>query len=200
MLAPRRTARPAVRQAAVAPLLAAACIAVVVAGCGGSGASKRTQRASAHAGQFLAFSECMRSHGVTNFPDPSSAGGRIEIGSGSGINPSSPSFQAAQKTCQHLLPGGGPLNGKPTAQEIQAMVQVSECMRAHGVTGFPDPTEGTVPDNPSAYSAIEDRGGVILAIPKSIDPTTPAFQHASAVCQFGPGGRHPGAKVTRAAG
>jgi hypothetical protein len=64
----------------------------------------------------LKFAQCMRSHGV-NVPNPTTnAGGagfsiRIKGGPGS-VNPSSPSFQAAQKACQGLLPkppgGKGP--------------------------------------------------------------------------------------------
>jgi hypothetical protein len=63
----------------------------------------------------LKFSQCMRSHGVPNFPDPpaaaAAAGPKIE--EGSGIDPNSPRFKAAQKTCQSSLPrppdakGGG---------------------------------------------------------------------------------------------
>jgi hypothetical protein len=72
--------------------------------------------------QALAFSACMRKHGVPNFPDPQfSSGGSVtmKIGSSSGIDPQSPQFQAAQKACQSLLPGkagaappgGGPVTG-----------------------------------------------------------------------------------------
>lgn len=59
----------------------------------------------------LKFSACMRSHGVTNFPDPEFSGGmtRVTIDSkDGGIDPNSPIFQKAQKTCQKLMPDGGP--------------------------------------------------------------------------------------------
>jgi len=69
------------------------------------------QQAQAQA-QALAFSKCMRSHGVTNFPDPQfGSGGAIRIslhagpGSSGGLDPSSPIFGKAQKTCGSLLPG-----------------------------------------------------------------------------------------------
>lgn len=55
--------------------------------------------------QGLKFSECMRSHGVSNYPDPSSGGGPVTI-SGS-INPQSPQFQSAQRACQKDLRGKG---------------------------------------------------------------------------------------------
>ena len=57
--------------------------------------------------QMLAFSSCMRSHGVPGFPDPtfSKGGASLEIHAGSGLDPGSPQFQAAQSACQKDLPG-----------------------------------------------------------------------------------------------
>jgi hypothetical protein len=64
--------------------------------------------------QALAFSQCMRSHGVPNFPDPQFNGNRvgIRISPGTGLDPSSPTFQQAQQACQGKLPGGGPTSAK----------------------------------------------------------------------------------------
>ena len=56
-------------------------------------------------------------------------------------------------------------------------------MRRHGVSDFPDPTL-KAPSSPAGYSAIEDRGGVILAIPSTINVQSPAFQQAAKACQF----------------
>jgi hypothetical protein len=49
--------------------------------------------------QKLKFAQCMRTHGVPNYPDPNNQGG-ITIGGRDGIDPNSPQFQAAQKACQ----------------------------------------------------------------------------------------------------
>jgi hypothetical protein len=59
--------------------------------------------------QALKFSQCMRSHGVPNFPDPKASGGGVGlvIGKNSGIDPNSPQFKAAQQACKTLLPGQG---------------------------------------------------------------------------------------------
>jgi len=72
-----------------------------------------------------------------------------------------------------------------SARQMAQAVKVAQCMRAHGVTGFPDPTT-KLPANasPANYSALEDRGGVVTAIPKSINPQSPAFQQAAGTCHF----------------
>ncbi|HUN79820.1 MAG TPA: hypothetical protein VMU32_12910 [Solirubrobacteraceae bacterium] len=67
--------------------------------------------------QALKFSECMRQHGVPNFPTPEfSHGGaavrmKVKAGSSTGIEPNSPQFQAAQKDCQADSPLKGAKGG-----------------------------------------------------------------------------------------
>lgn len=158
-------------------LLAIGCV-LAIGACGSSNHASKSARADV----FLAFSECMRSHGVPNFPDPS-AGGGIQLSANSGINPFSPGFKAAQASCRKLLPGGGPPSGPPSAQAKAQALKISECMRGHGVSGFPDPTFSP-PSSPDGYSAILDRGGVVLAIPDTIDAQSPAFRQAAAACGF----------------
>jgi hypothetical protein len=48
----------------------------------------------ADAAQLLKLAECMRSHGVTNYPDPSSSGFSTPP-----PNSNSPAYQAAQRAC-----------------------------------------------------------------------------------------------------
>jgi hypothetical protein len=60
---------------------------------------------AAQQAQFLRYSECMRTHGVPNFPDPKFSGGGAQIQL-KGIGPGSPGFDAATKACQSLQPGG----------------------------------------------------------------------------------------------
>jgi hypothetical protein len=181
---PRRPARRA--GVAIAVVVSAA----VIGACGSSG-TKTT--AAAAGGRFLAFSQCMRSHGVPNFPDPSSGGG-LSINIGAGLNPASPAFKTAQSACSKLLPGGGPGAGPPSAQAKAQMLAVSECMRAHGVTGFPDPTTGP-PASPSGYSQVIGRGDVFIAVPDTIDASSPVYRRAASACRFG---IPPGAKTSPA--
>jgi hypothetical protein len=91
----------------------------------------------------LAFVHCMRTHGEPDMPEPVTEGGRVQIVVTPAIDPSSPRFTAANDACKHFLPG----NGAPKANTISPADQAdylkaAECMRSHGVPGFPDPTFG----------------------------------------------------------
>lgn len=55
---------------------------------------------------LVKFSECMRSHGEPDFPDPTLTGQGVSLNlDGSDINPNSPQFGAAVSACQHVAPG-----------------------------------------------------------------------------------------------
>lgn len=154
-----------------------ACVGLLSA-CG----STAKPAASSFHSDAVAFSSCMRAHGLANFPDPT-AGGGIHIDVSSGLDPSSPAFKVARAACRHLLPGGGPGAQRPSARDRAAMLATAECMRSHGVTGFPDPTL-TPPANPAGYSLLQNRGGVIIAIPNTINVQSPVFRQAAASCGF----------------
>jgi hypothetical protein len=160
--------------------LAAACGAVAIAACG---SSTNQSTGSSQSGSLVKFAVCIRSHGVPNFPDASSGpGGGVSVIPG-GINTSSPAFKGAWSACNKLLSGLG-AHHPPSAQALEQMLKFSQCMRAHGVTGFPDPT--TTPLAPrGGYTTIR-RGGVYLAIPDTINPTSPTYQQAARACRFGP--------------
>ena len=141
---------------------ATGCAALIVA----CGSSKMPGGTSGRSSSFVPFAACIRSHGVPNFPDPGSGpGGGVEIVP-PGINTSAPAFKTAWSDCSKLLPvlGG---HHPPSAQMVDQMLQFSRCMRAHGVTGFPDPTTTQLAPQ-SGYFTIRS-GGVYLAIPETIN-------------------------------
>jgi len=131
--------------------LAALVVAILIAGCGGSNKPSTSAQAGSSNKPLAVdaaykFSSCMRSHGVSSFPDPqvSSQGAGIKIAVA--ITPAiadSPAFKSAQKRCSHLLPGGGPSSGSSQQAEppgqAQAYVAFAACMRKHGFPRFPDP-------------------------------------------------------------
>jgi hypothetical protein len=87
----------------------------------------------------LAYSKCMRTHGVSNWPDP------VETPSGGygfrtdGVDPKSPAFQSALDACKALYDWGGSSESLSPAQQ-QAWLDWAKCIRSHGVPSFPDPT------------------------------------------------------------
>jgi len=124
-------------------IIAMAGLALLAAACGGSsgGSSAGSANSQSPISQALAFSRCMRSHGVPNFPDPNSSGvwpkSQVQLAAGN------PRFQAGTQTCGHLLPDGGPgvAPSPAVVQQIQAdMTKFAACMRSHGVPNWPDPT------------------------------------------------------------
>jgi signal transduction histidine kinase len=71
----------------------------------------------------------------------------------------------------------------PSAQTMAHWRQVAECMRQHGVSGFPNPTTSVRPDRPYV-SELSDRDGALLAIPATINTQSPTFTAASTTCGF----------------
>jgi hypothetical protein len=61
------------------------------------------------AAQALQFSQCVRSHGLPNFPDPDGSG-RIPDPGSAGIDQGSPQFQAANQACASYRPPYIPSN------------------------------------------------------------------------------------------
>jgi hypothetical protein len=172
----RRWARPR-RVGLLAAALA--CLALVAAACSspaspgtGAGPVGGSARHSE-----LAYSQCMRAHGISDFPDPNAQGGiDLNGGQGSDLNPSSPQFKAANNACKSLLPPQRALSPARQAAARAQALRYSRCMRAHGISDFPDP----------------DSHGNLALKPKpggDLDPNNPLYQAADKACrQYEPGG------------
>jgi hypothetical protein len=129
------------RPAAV--LVTALVASVAIAACGGSssaGSSAAGSSASANTG--LKFASCVRAHGVPDYPDPH--GGKVTVDIHK-LSESARAVEAALGKCAKFEPGPD-LSSLPrlTASQM-AQVRVggldyAKCMRAKGLTNFPDPT------------------------------------------------------------
>jgi hypothetical protein len=163
--------------AAAVLLLAAGCAHQASPGVASTGAG--TARASASAsgthGSALAYSRCMRAHGVKDFPDPNGDGElELNAGPGSDIDPNNPTYKTADAACKSLLP---PQQAPPAGLK-EANLKYSKCMRSHGVSDFPDPSsDGTL--------QLQSKPG------GDLDPNNPTYKAADAACkhlQLGGGG------------
>jgi hypothetical protein len=155
---PRR-AWPLIARTAAA-IIATATLALLAAACSGGSPSSTGSGGSPTAGDSasspsaVAYSACIRSHGVPNYPDPTS-GDQLPKTDAQRLGVSSSQYQAAQQACQHLLPTGGSTQQEdyqcmsnsdcPAAlvqQMMTADLKLARCMRSHGLPNFPDPTNG----------------------------------------------------------
>jgi len=156
--------------------------AVGLAACGSTqpntGGSTVGQGDPAGAAKALAFSRCMRSHGVSNFPDPTGGELKLQVqrtpGSTqvNGVEVNGPTFQKAMQACRSYLPSGGHPSAAQTAKVKAQALAMSRCMRSHGVPNFPDPQ----------FQAAPGGGfGVKIGGP-GVNPSSPAFQAAQKAC------------------
>ena len=172
----------------IALIALAACCAVVLAACGGSGLTDYHNPHYPYGAPNVPFSmsKCMRANGVPNFPDPRSGpngggvgwpgGGPVMISSDvlliMGQRIAGPVVAAAAKTCkEYMAPSGPP--PQPSASQKRAALAFARCMRAHDVPNFPDPT----------FSGRGQSGPLA-----GINPQSPAFQSAARVCGAGGAG------------
>lgn len=94
----------------------------------------------------VAFSQCMRTNGVPNYPDPNSSG-ETPKESAQQLGVSEATFTSANGACQHLLPNDGNGPNQAQIQHVKELgLEFAHCMRSHGVP-LPDPdSSGRIPD------------------------------------------------------
>ena len=140
-------------------------VALLAAAC--SGSSSSTAAGSSQYTKALAYAQCMRSHGVQNFPDPNSQGQFPPLQEGrNGVTQQA--VQSAQNACRSLQQGGGTGNAQEEQSNQSRALNFSRCMRAHGVPDFPDPA--TV------------NGGIGYNV-SGLNTHTPQYQSAQQICQ-----------------
>jgi hypothetical protein len=169
-------------------------LALVAAGCGGgspsggvahlaSRAPTTSTTSSTAAGsassaspgsQAVAYSACMRAHGVPNFPDPKISTHGNEVSVAIRVTPAltgNPHFKSAQQACGKLLSGGGPGEGSShqitPAEQVQYL-KAAACVRSHGLPSFPDPT----------FS-----GGGVHISHQGLNESSPVFKAAVHACE-----------------
>ena len=147
---------------------------LALAGCGGSrpaavpvSTNQQTLRA------LLGYSRCLRAHGIPNFPDPvTRKDGVPEYPESAPRVPSQD--QQACRAAIASLPASYTPNPTLSPHEVRQMLQVSNCMRRHGIFGWPDPnSQGQFPINPSDASFQQDkpRIGAAMAACQGLSPT-----------------------------
>jgi hypothetical protein len=121
----------------------------------------------------VTYSACVRSHGVPNFPDPTSSAAVVKADAAQ-LGVSDTQLQAAQQACRTLIPPTG--DTAEQQQETQcaetgncppAVIQqwmsglrtLAQCLRTHGEPNWPDPTITSLAGHPpSPHFAYEQAG------------------------------------------
>ncbi len=109
----------------------------------GSTGSTGANKTAADDQTAVKFARCMRSNGVSAFPDPS-ASGKLTIdavANGSSLDTNTPAFTQAMRACKKLEPAGFTGGQRSSAQQSAALT-FARCIRANGVKDFPDPVNG----------------------------------------------------------
>ena len=175
--------RPA-RLGSMGVLLAILGIVLLTACSSGGGGGSPTATASSSVSsaytKALAYAQCIRAHGIPNYPDPNSQGQFVIPNGSSPPKVSSAVLNAATKACQKLLPPAlaqGPPHGSQ-GSNTSNQLKFAKCMRSHGALNYPDP-------NPDGS----------FTLPKGANPQSPQWQAAEKDCQNlmpqNPGGSAP---------
>jgi hypothetical protein len=188
---PRRMWRPCAGLLAIvagATLLTAACSGgssnpqVASLGQGhGVGSSAATANPTGNPTQLLdEWAACMRSHGDPGQVDPTvTASKDIDItispaipgGWDGGPSGQDPTATGPGRYCRQYVTaaqqalGGGP--GSMPHYTTAQLVKYSECMRANGISDFPDPTGGNL----------------VISLGGDLNPASPVYQNAAKRCE-----------------
>jgi hypothetical protein len=163
------------------PVLFLILAAGLFAACGGGGSTTKTAApattaAPAAAGSsgsgngFAAYTQCLRSHGVTSF------------GPGAGSSTSTPgttvsqaTMNAARQACANLRPSGTGAGGGAGALNGPAAAAYRTCLQQHGVTL---PAPGQTPTTAAGGAGSAAGGGT----GRGGFANNPAFQAAAQAC------------------
>ncbi len=152
-------------------LALAAGIALLTACSGGSSSTGSATGQSTAYQQALAYAQCIRAHGIPDFPDPNSKG-QFVVQNGSSdptSNVSKSVANAALKACLSKAPPSiaqGPSGTQGGGSATPNELKFAQCMRSHGEPDFPDPASN---------------GSITL--PPGMNAESPQFQAAEKACQ-----------------
>jgi hypothetical protein len=153
------------------PLVALALvvlIGLISAGCGSNAPSETGTASSAGSAgtggnknatdqdKAVKFAECIREHGVPDFPDANEKGEFVF-----GINVSPAVWQKAVDACKDLQPPGT-LSAERSPKQQTATLKFAQCIRDNGVKDFPDPANGEPLVDTTRIASTDRAGGMTI--------------------------------------
>lgn len=179
--------------AGVAALAGIALISACGSTSSGAGVPSVGSTSSAAGGQqpgrlqaLHAAAQCIRQHGIPDFQDPVlTPNGDVYTDTRSLDRASRTTLQAAQSACGSLVSAA---NWNPEQQPppppalIQAGVRVAQCMRAHGLPTYRDPTASSVFTPGHGFGITPDELPPDVVNYPGGAKSSPIFQAASQAC------------------
>jgi hypothetical protein len=102
------------------------------------------------------FAECIRAHGVTDFPDPNE---KNQFDYGVSVTPAV--WNKATTACKDLQPPGT-LSSRRTPKQQSASLRFARCISDNGVKDFPDPVNGEPLINTYKIPSSNKPGGMTI--------------------------------------
>ncbi len=178
--------------AAAAAAAATAVAAVALTGCGSSPSPTAARPSATAIQQFerdaVRFSDCIRAHGVSDFPDAPTASnpnsGRVW--KNALANPG-PGLASAVAACQHFMPadeGAHDQSSAPTSAQFKAMLAFAKCIRARGFVNFPDPTTAGITHQMLAAAGINLTQPALRQAADACASVTHGYITAAVVARF----------------
>ncbi len=118
--------------------------------------------------EIVKYSSCMRSHGVAGFPEPTVSANSISLVVPRSVL-GSPKFASASAACREYAPRKLAPPQITTADQA-AYLKAAQCMRSHGIVGFPDP--------------VFSNGNVSFPVPTGMNTNSPQFLRARETCEM----------------
>ncbi len=140
----------------------------------GAAASSSPGAAGSGGASAVAYSACMRHHGVPNYPDPTSSNPVIKV-TPQQLAVSGTELKLAQHDCERLLPITG--DNTDQQQELQCaetgdcpaavvtqwmdgLRSLARCLRSHGQPRWPDPVVTSLGGHPASPHFLYDQAGI----------------------------------------
>jgi hypothetical protein len=154
-------------------LIGVAGVLMLIAGCScGSGTTGATPAATHSYGKsdqrqaYLTFADCMRSHGQPSFPDP------VQDANGNWGFPATVGKPVAPAACEadyrQIRTVNEGIYGAPQTANLATLQAFAACMRAHGLSDWPDPTSDGNFALPGRYAP--PNGNQLIAAPLQACP------------------------------
>jgi len=159
-------------------------VAFAVAACGGSSGtgpsstSAQLPTLQTMTAKALSYAQCMRSHGIQDFPDPTVQDNAHAKGVGfsmpGSIDTSSHQFKSAAKTCRTKT-GFGVVSPAMIQAAMANGLKFAECMRSRGIASYPDPVShgNNIQIGPGPNSGIDTNSARFKAAQKACIPLLP---------------------------